>query len=300
VNKKHMKSILETIARQKAPKEKINLWPSIEKRVLNDKNFAHKQLSIPEKPYNGDHKSLLQKSLVPSIILMALALVAFFFTTPQGIVVGQNVVGFFSRSNVNQIPIQKAIPTTAVYEPTEFTAVSPLVEETKVSAEKVATPDPKSILDAKKQIAEVQELVEYNLEIPDWIPVILIFSGASIEEGDGNQIVSIIYTLYDSNQDDVTNGLVFRQQPIPITGNCELCTIVGADGFIQEVSISGSYGEYVEGVWKYTEKGIVWEPDPYLKRLRWQNEGMAFELMFMGPPDMLLIEDMVKIAEIIY
>lgn len=297
MNKKHMKSILETIARQKAPKEKINLWPSIEKRVLNNKNFAHNQLRIRGKTYNGDHKTLLRKSLVPSIILMALASVAFFFTTPQGIVVGQNVVRFFSQSNVNQIPIQTAIPTTAVYEPTEFIPVSSLVEETKISAEKVATPDPKSILDAKKQRDEIQELVQYKLMVPDWIPTNLIFSGASIE--DGSQIVRIIYTLYDSNQDNFTNGLVFSQQPIPITGNCELCTIVGADGFIQAVSISGSYGEYVEGVWLYTDQGKVWESDPYLKRLRWQNEGMAFELMFMGPPDILLVEDMVKIAEII-
>ncbi len=297
MNKKHMKSILETIARQKAPKEKINLWPSIEKRVLNNKNFAHNQLRIRGKTYNGDHKTLLRKSLVPSIILMALASVAFFFTTPQGIFVGQNVVRFFSQSNVNQIPIQTAIPTTAVYEPTEFIPVSSLVEETKISAEKVATPDPKSILDAKKQRDEIQELVQYKLMVPDWIPTNLIFSGTSIE--DGSQIVRIIYTLYDSNQDNSTNGLVFSQQPIPITGNCELCTIVGADGFIHAVSISGSYGEYVEGVWKVTDEGIVWESDPYLKRLRWQNEGMAFELMFMGPPDILLVEDMVKIAEII-
>jgi hypothetical protein len=299
MNKKHMKLILEAIANQIAPEEKINLWPSIENKLLMDHAYENKELSIRDKSYRINHKSLLRQSLVLTIILMTLVSVAIFFTSTQGKVIGQNLVQFFTKSEVNLIALPKSTSTPLVSEPTEFTAVSPLVVETKVSAEKVATPDPKSILDAKKQIAEVQELVEYNLEVPDWIPVNLIFSGASIEEGDGNQIVRIFYSINDSDQDYYTNGLVLRQQLIPVTGNCELCTIVGADAFIQEVSISGSYGEYVEGVWKYTEKGIVWEPDPYLKRLRWQNEGMAFELLFMGPPEMFLVDDLVKIAEII-
>ncbi len=297
MNKRHLKSILETIARQKAPEENINLWPSIEKRVLNDNDFAHKNLKNRGKPYNVNHKTLLRQSLLPSVILMTLLSIAFLFTSPQGKVIGQNLLQFFIQSDVNQIALPTATSITVVSEPTEFSAVSSFVEETKMSAEKVATPDPKSILDAKKQIAEIQELVEYNLEVPGWIPVNLIFSGASIE--DESQIVRIFYSINDSHQDYYTNGLVLRQQLIPITGDCELCTIVGADAFIQEVSISGSYGEYVEGVWKVTEEGVVWESDPYLKRLRWQNEGMAFELMFMGPPDMLLVDDLVKIAEII-
>lgn len=297
MNKRHLKSILETIARQKAPQEKINLWPAIVKRVLNDRDFAHKKLSIREKPYTVNHKTLLRQSLLPAVILMTLLTVALIFSSPKGKVIGQNLVQFFTKSDVNQIPIQTAVPAMAVSEPTEFIPVSSLVEETEMSAVIVTSPDPKNILDAKKQIDEIQELVEYNLEVPGWIPVNLVFSGASIE--DEGQIVRIFYSINDSNQDYYTNGLVLRQQQIPITGDCELCTMVGADAFIQEVSISGSYGEYIEGVWKYTDEGMVWESDPYLKRLRWQNEGMAFELMFMGPPDMVLIGDMVKIAEII-
>ena len=210
-------------------------------------------------------------------------------------VIGQNLVQFFTKSDVNQIALPTATSTTVASEPTEFTTVSSLVTESKISAEEVATPDPKSILDAKNQVDEIQKLAQYKLMVPSWIPDNLVFSGASIE--DLGQIVRIFYSLYDPRQDFFSNGLVFRQQPIPTTGDCELCTIVGADAFIQEVSISGTYGEFVEGTWKYTNEGVVWESDPLLKRMRWQVDEMAFELMFMGPADMLLIEDMVKIAE---
>ena len=82
-----------------------------------------------------------------------------------------------------------------------------------------------------------------------------------------------------------------------MTDDCELCGKVGADTAIQEVSIAGVYGEYVEGVWKLTDQGPVWEADPYLKRMRWQGKGMAFELMYMGPSDTLSKEDMISIAE---
>ncbi len=299
MNKEDMKSILEKIANQLAPEEKINLWPSIESKLLLDHEYGNKEITIRKKIFSVNSKSPLQQGLVLAIILITLFSTVLFFTTPQGKVIGQNLVQFFKRSETNQLALPIHTLTTVVSESTETTPLSSSFEETKKSAVIVTSPDPKNILDAKNQIDEIQELVEYNLEVPDWIPVNLIFSGASIEEGDGNQIVRIFYSINDSDQDYYTNGLVLRQQLIPITGYCELCTIVGADAFIQEVSISGSYGEYVEGVWKYTEKGIVWEPDPHLKRLRWQNEGMAFELMFMGPPEMLLVDDLVKIAEII-
>jgi hypothetical protein len=31
-----------------------------------------------------------------------------------------------------------------------------------------------------------------------------------------------------------------------------------------------------------TETGPVWQNNPYLKTLRWQKDGMAFEMIYMG------------------
>ena len=81
-----------------------------------------------------------------------------------------------------------------------------------------------------------------------------------------------------------------------MTDPCDLCGKVGADAAIQEVSINGVYGEYAEGVWKLTDKGPEWVSDPYLKTMRWQEEGMACELLYMGPPETLSKEEMIVIA----
>jgi hypothetical protein len=40
--------------------------------------------------------------------------------------------------------------------------------------------------------------------------------------------------------------------------------------------------------------------DPYLKTMRWQANGIAFELGYMGPPDTLSKEDMIAIASSIH
>ncbi len=37
--------------------------------------------------------------------------------------------------------------------------------------------------------------------------------------------------------------------------------------------------------------------DPYLQTLRWQANGMAFELLYMGPPDSVTRADLIAIAE---
>ncbi|HLF91267.1 MAG TPA: hypothetical protein VI451_20145, partial [Anaerolineales bacterium] len=56
-------------------------------------------------------------------------------------------------------------------------------------------------------------------------------------------------------------------------------------------------GEYVEGVWKLNGTSKDWESDPYLKTMRWQVNGIAFELLFMGPPDSVTKAELIAIAE---
>jgi hypothetical protein len=64
---------------------------------------------------------------------------------------------------------------------------------------------------------------------------------------------------------------------------------------VQQVQISGVPGEYAEGVWELTDTGPVWRDNPYLKTLRWQKSGMAYELVYMG--NELGKDDLVAIAE---
>jgi hypothetical protein len=70
--------------------------------------------------------------------------------------------------------------------------------------------------------------------------------------------------------------------------------LVGASAPIQTVSLGNVSGEYSEGVWELTDNGPVWRNDEYLKTLRWQSNGMAFELIYMGTE--LERDDLVAIA----
>lgn len=200
-------------------------------------------------------------------LLLALGMI---FVLPQGRAWANNILRFFTRSESNQLPIQSwqltPLPTLGT-----------------------PTADPASIIDADQGIEEIQQKAGFDVYVPSWIPDSLHFAGASIEQD--HKIVRIFYRYVD------TNGLVLRQEPISMTNECELCGKVGADSVIQEVSIDGIYGEYVEGVWNLTDQGPVWEADPYLKTMRWQDKGMSYELLYMGPPDSLSKEDMVAIAE---
>lgn len=263
MNEEQMRSILRHLTEQKAPQAEINLWSGIESRI---------QTSDLTEPRGTQMNTRLQRisRLATAVALVAILAGIVFFTTPQGQAMAQSVLRFFTRSESNDLPIQSWQLTPL---PTPGTP----------------TADPASIIDAELDIEEVQQKAGFDVYEPSWIPDSLHFNGASIEQD--HNIVRIFYRYVD------TNGLVLRQEPVPMTDECELCGKVGTDTAIQEVSIAGVYGEYAEGVWKLTDQGPVWEADPYLKTMRWQDKGMAFELMYMGPPDTLSKEDMVAIAK---
>lgn len=64
---------------------------------------------------------------------------------------------------------------------------------------------------------------------------------------------------------------------------------------MEEVQIGEINGQYVEGIWSETDQGWIWEDEPYLKMLRWQANGMAYELRYTGVK--ITKEDLIAIAE---
>jgi hypothetical protein len=262
MNEKTTRTILRNLSEQKAPGIEIDLWPAIRSRLQASGQIEQGGNSMSVKTKFTPRQAI-------AITLGVILMVVFFSATPPGRAVAQNILQFFTRSESDQLPLQDFQLT-----PTSGTP----------------SPDPASILNAQPDITEVQQKASFQIYVPAWIPDQFYFEGASIEEN--RPIVRIFYSL-----DETTNGLVLRQEPVPMTDECELCGKVGAEATIQEVTIAGVYGEYVKGVWKLTDQGAVWESDPYLKRMRWQDHGMAFELVFMGPPDALSKEEMIAIAE---
>lgn len=263
MNESQIRSILRDLSEHKAPGATIDLWPALQSR-LQTSEFAETR---------GTRMNVRRKfslRLAAAIALVVLLFAAFFTLTPLGRALAQETLQFFTRTESDQLPLQDWQLTPA---PTPGTT----------------TPDPAYILDANASVQEAEQIAGFDVLVPSWIPDSLQFVGATIEED--QPIVRIFYRYVE------TNGLVLRQQPIPMSGDCELCEMVGASAEVQTVSILGIDGEYVEGVWKLTDQGPIWESDPYQKTLRWQANGMAFELGFMGPPDLLSLNDLIQIAE---
>ncbi|MHB1385449.1 MAG: DUF4367 domain-containing protein [Bellilinea sp.] len=263
MREKQIQSFLKNLAEQKAPGREINLWPAIESQLQTSDRTNPKGTIM-------DARQKRIPRLAAAVTLAVILIAVIFFLTPQGQAMAQSFLRFFTRAESNQLP-----PVTA--------------QETPPLSIGTPTEDPASILDANPEIAEVRQATGFTVYEPSWIPGNLAFAGASLEEE--GKIVRIFYRYVE------TNGLVFRQELIPLSDDCELCGVVGAEAEIKTVSIAGTDGEYVEGVWKFTDQGPVWESDPYLQTMRWQANGMAFELLYMGPPDSLSMEDMISIAE---
>ena len=285
MNEKQLKHVLGDVANRLVPAS-VDLWPAIRARLETGQKHSQKgNLRMNQNLERGRRLRLASAFL--SVLLVVVTLLA---VTPQGRALAQEALRFFNRAGSDTLPVQSwqqtptPIPATATPEPGTPTSVP----ATSTPEPGTPTPDPSSILDTNLTVKEVEQLAGFSVREPAWLPGILAFSGASFEPG--HHIARIFYIYAD------TNGLVLREEPIKSSDTCELCGLVGASAEVQTVQIGTASGEYVEGVWKLTDKGPVWEPDPYLKTLRWQADGMAYELVFMGPPDVVTKDDLIAIA----
>jgi hypothetical protein len=155
-------------------------------------------------------------------------------------------------------------------------------------------------------LAEAEQKAGFPVQTPSIMPEALSYIGARYDE-DAN-IVFLFYQ-YISDIPGSTNGLLIQMMDIPDSGVCSLCSFevgqydgkvenagrwVGENATIEVVQVSGSTAQYVEGVWSGTERGWIWDPTSYVKSLRWQSNGIAFELGYFGME--IEIEDMITIA----
>lgn len=177
-----------------------------------------------------------------AVLSVAAALIVLFIS-PQGRAFAQTILQFFTRAQSDTLPLQSE------NSPTE-------------------PPRNQSILDA-------QNLAGFEVLTPTALPDGLNFYGASY---DGT--LKAIVQQFGYTPAEVR--LSIRQQPITTPEVCTLCGLVGASAPVKPVDIGTVRGEYLEGVWELTDNGPVWRNDPYIKTLRWQKDGMAYEMIYMG------------------
>lgn len=155
-------------------------------------------------------------------------------------------------------------------------------------------------------LSEAEQQAGFKLVLPAKLPEILSFTGVSYDKSHG--FVQVAYLTPQGN------ALLVGQQITPNPTDCFMCNIligdyndveegnpdnimlVPLDANLEVVQIGGAMGKYVEGVWSGTDCcGWQWDPTPYLKTLRWWNNGMGFDLTYGG----LELEktDLIRIAE---
>ena len=257
MNEQQLHQLLSNIAEGLAPKETINLWPTIESQLSSPKRFA--QHTYPKR--------------VAWVTLVILLFGLVFIVTPQGRVWAQEFLHFFIRTDSDTLPLQSW----------QLTSQPTLAPGT------TATPDPANIFfEAKLNVIQVEEQYGIDLKEPTWLPENFVIVGATFDPT--HSVGRIFYSGGD--YDD----LVLKEEIYSSPDTCDLCDKVGESASVEFVQIGNVKGEYVQGVWNLTDSGPIWENNPYLQILRWQVDGVAYELLFQGQPDSIVKEDLVNIA----
>jgi hypothetical protein len=162
-------------------------------------------------------------------------------------------------------------------------------------------------------VSQAEEQAGFHVWLPGRIPAIFLPAvGASYDPE--HKIVQVVYPL-DSRQVgiDTSEGLALSQQLVGNNPDCDLCgfavgdlaaadaayplKVVGDDQSIEHVQIGAEAGEFVEGMWESRagDTAMKWYAEPLVKILRWQANGMAFELTCWG--DFIEKADLIAIAE---
>ncbi len=266
MNKQQLRQILSENAEELVPSETINLWPAIKKRLDNRTLPTQKRSRLVER---FNRRTVYQQVAWGTLAILLVGII--FLATPQGRVWAKEFLQFFIRTQTDNLPVQTW----------QLTPVPTL-------APGVALSDPANILDAKLSVRQVAEQSGFDVKEPAWLPQQLALVGATYDPP--RSLVRIFYRLAESN------GLVLKEEFYTSPDACSLCNEVGASASVEPVQVGDTSGEYVQGVWKLTDQGPVWENDPYLQTLRWQTAGVAYELQYMGPPDAITKVDLVNIA----
>jgi hypothetical protein len=143
-------------------------------------------------------------------------------------------------------------------------------------------------------VAQAEALAGFDVLEPKQLPQIFFLVGASYQP-EGN-IVRIFYQEPTPVMIH-TFGLRLSEQAVSPGADCELCgfatgnhqdylsaksgMVVDTNAVIETVRIGEFTGQYVEGMWMQIGSW-VWQPNPEFMTLRWQANGVAFELYYQG------------------
>lgn len=277
MKEQQLASIVNSLAEKMVPAE-TDLWSGIRRRLEANqpKNFRLRLLR---------NRSLAGGLLAALIVLITIIVMAI---TPQGQAWAQEVLQFFSHAEGEVMP----------HPPAQLTAIANLESEktSHPTPYQTETPGPGAVYDVS--LAEAGKYAHFELMEPGWLPDTVAFAGASFNPEWKYASITYLHNLNVGQR----GSLLIREEPIIAGQDCRLCkpVEVGATEQVEKVQIGDAAGEFANGTWYGTDAERVWEDTPYVKTLRWQIDGMAFEMIDYGVPeaDMGLTKDeMISIAE---
>ena len=247
-----LQSMLIHLVEETSIPTQTNLWPSIRSSLQKSKQF-----SLQKDKKMKSKNNMKWRFVIPAAVMFTLILTSIFlFATPEGKVVAQDVVRAFTKGTLPDVLADRY----------------------------------------SKTLSQASIHAGLTLRLPEDVPPSLSLVGAYY--GSDQSWVSVFYWLnYPNGQ---TDGLEVNEQLIPESGECDLCgfvrgetsdsettsytKLVGMDAKIEEIPIGDVIGLYTEGGWYADDNvnGIQWHADPYSKRLRWQTDGIAYELFYWG------------------
>ncbi len=262
MDRNQLNSMIQSMVEKEIPPASIDLWPRLkESLVVRRQSISKRGLIF----MNAQIFAQRRMKLLAATSIVTLFLATFLLATPQGRVLAQQILNFFSRNETNT----EVIPTTDATlqpQPSQVAATPRSKEENSLESQAGCG----SILAPRCALAEVQTKVNFPIQTPSQLPEGINLVGAvPIEggvllkfEGQGGNVLLAETT---AEEDDLRTWTI------------------GKDTIVERVAVGNQPAEYVQGGWvgliSPEKENFLWDQNLPTRTLRWQRDGIQFTLV---------------------
>lgn len=229
-------------------------------------------------------RAVVRRRFVGAAVSVFLAGALLMAITPQGRALAQELLEFFvhTESDTQAVPSLVALAEvgTAADEP------QPLLQDAKLPFQDECG----EIYAGRCSLERISQMVEFPIQaLPE------TDNGPSFQGATGGP-QRIILTYY---QVGVNGTLLLFEEPQDADGQPRP---VGVSAEIEEVSVNGHDGQYVQGTWWTigAEDGVSWTSEPFAQTLAWAQDGVQFTMVFRANKDvgrLLEKDDLLGLAQ---
>lgn len=261
MNRKNANEFLKKYLEEEIPPSSIHLWPGLE-RSLVAKEQSRLQQGVNK--MKRTNPSRFRLTWAASITTLVILVGVFFLATPQGRVLAQEIVNFFTRSSGNEQAVPR-VEASLQPQSGELSAPQPSAEvDLEQGCGTVTLP--------RCDLAAVQSEVSFEIQNFNSLPENMQFIGATtLDQG--------AVLTYRGDYGD----LILLEE-MSLDGNTSGTWTVGKDATIQSTSVQQSPAEFVQGTWTGLLQGgensmVSWDESIPTRTLRWRANDINFTLV---------------------